>query len=84
MKQKITVSKRVLRRLIGKKRIPAKFGMLVPGSLLYDLLRSKRLNNEIMLWGLTYWVRIRSVNPKQAAVTWEEEKPHLKGDKIKF
>lgn len=66
----IKVTKSSVRALVGLKRLPKKFGMLVIGAWLYDILKANNLWEKYRLWNPRYWVRVRSLDSKHFIINW--------------
>jgi hypothetical protein len=70
----IKVSKDSVRNLIGLKRLPRRFRMLVIGAWLYDVLKANGLHEKFRLWNQRYWVVYRSLGSRLALLTWRVDK----------
>lgn len=68
------VTKSSVRKLVGLKRLPKKFRMLVAGCWLYDVLKANDLHEKIHLWEMRYWVTCHSLNNKSLIINWRTDK----------
>jgi hypothetical protein len=68
---KTVVSKKSLRELTRKRRLPSRFEMFVFGAWLYDLLKAN--NIDIKLWHMSYWLKVRSLNRRKSEISFEPQ-----------
>jgi hypothetical protein len=67
---KAVVSKRSLRELTRKSRLPPSFQMYMAGGGLLELLTANSLEKKFRLWCMSYWVHVRPLNRNQVSITW--------------
>jgi hypothetical protein len=67
---KAIVSKKSIRGLVKKDRLPSHIEMFIAGGWLHQVLVANCLEKKFRLWHMAYWASARSLNQTQMTLTW--------------